>query len=105
MVDFAYYTDKFSGTLLSEDDFLKLEPSAADYVKFYLGHKFTECDDVKKAICAVCEVYFKFDGRDGIKSETNDGISRTFENGAPEKCADDAIAVYTARTGLLYRGI
>ena len=105
MVDFAFYTEKFSGTLLSVDDFKSLEPRASDYVKFYLGHKFNECDAVKKAICAVCEVYFKLDGRDGIKSETNDGISRTFETGALSRCADGAIAVYLADTGLLYRGI
>lgn len=105
MVDFAYYTDTFSGTLLTQDEFENLEPRASDYVKFYIGHNFKECDEVKKAVCAVCEVYSKFGDRDGIESETNDGISRTFESGDISRCADRAIAMYLAETGLLYRGI
>ena len=78
MVDFAYYTDTFSGTLLTQDEFENLEPRASDYVKFYIGHNFKECDE---------------------------GISRTFESGDISRCADRAIAMYLAETGLLYRGI
>lgn len=105
MVDYTYYTTAFSGTYLTEEDFKKLEPRAYDYVKFYLCHNFKECDEVKMAICAVCEVYATFGEYDGVISESNDGISRTFDRQNISKCADGAIAKYLAGTNLLYRGI
>lgn len=105
MVDFFYYKENFLGNMLLEDDFSSLSSKAEAYVKYYVGPKFCECEEIKNAICAVCEVFFKYGERDGIKSETNDGISQSFSDTDISKKADEAIKIYLSQTNLLYRGI
>ncbi len=105
MVNFFYYRENFVGNMLSEDEFSKFLPKAVSYVKYYVGPKFAECDEIKNAVCAVCEVLYKYGERDGIKSEANDGISQSYSESDISKKADEVIKIYLSSTNLLYRGM
>ncbi|MBE7038379.1 MAG: hypothetical protein E7404_05720 [Ruminococcaceae bacterium] len=105
MVDFFYYKENFFGNMLSEYDFLSFCKKAEAYVKYYVGPKFCECDEIKNAICAVCEVLFKYEERDGVVSEANDGISKSFSPMDISKKSDEVIKIYLSQTNLLYRGM
>lgn len=105
MVDFFYYKENFFGSMLSECDFLSFIKKAEAYVKYYVGPKFFECDEIKNAICAVCEVLCKYEERDGVTGEVNDGISKTFSPTDISKKSDEVIKIYLSSTNLLYRGM
>ena len=62
---------------------------------------------VKEACCAVADVLLQKEQRDGIASETNDGISVTYttEGSTDEQRLYRAAVLYLSNTGLLYRGV
>jgi len=117
-VDYDFYTDTFHGTL-EEDDFIRLSVFAAAYLdELTLGRITEELSDTAKqlvslALCAVCDARAMDERRDGIASETNDGISVSYiTSGSAVGAASpgamrlyNAAALYLAPTGLLYRGV
>lgn len=60
---------------------------------------------MKNAVCAVCEVLYVQDSRDGISSETNDGYSIVYKSNAQAQRQKlyEAAALHLAPE-LLYRG-
>lgn len=87
-VDFDYYSNVFSGSVLSEGAFQKAEQEAETYIRYltYLnGDIFadmTQADAVKSAVCAAAEAYHmaKREQEQGgnLKSESKDGLSVSF---------------------------
>lgn len=97
------------------DDFQRLSRQASaylDHVTFDRIQNVTEekvMGKVKDACCAVAEVYLLNEQGGGIASETNDGISVTYVNGAGSKTDEqrlhEAALIYLGNTGLMYRGV
>ena len=50
--------------------------------------------EVQNAVCAVCEVLHNTRGRDGIKSENNDGYAVTYTDTEVEKLLYDAARLF-----------
>lgn len=64
-------------------------------------------EKVREACCAVTDMLLQKEQRDGIASETNDGISVTYttEGSTDEERLYQAAVLYLCNTGLLYRGV
>lgn len=87
-VDYAYYKGIFCGKM-TENEFIEHEMSAEAYIRsitYINGDIFAgDSEDVKKAVCAVADIYQKESqkqehnhGRGQIKSENNDGYSVSY---------------------------
>ena len=106
IIDFDYYKNNFLGSLISLDKFYSIEKKACVYVNGAIGGKNSDIGEVKDAVCAVCELIYNEEKRNGIKSENTDGYSITFsETESFKEKVFDVISIYLANTGLLYRGI
>lgn len=86
-VMYVYYVDEFGGNIIPEEKFKKAEKQAKAYIRsitYIRGDIFAvESDMVKDAVCAVAEVYYKYNvqqqaGSAPVKSENNDGYSVTY---------------------------
>lgn len=108
--DFTYYYGTYYGrTISSYEEFNSLEVRAGAYVNkitFGRAEKAADTENVKNAVCAVCDVLKKYEFREGIASENNDGYSITYENGSSniqQRLLEAAILYLPAE--LLYRGV
>lgn len=121
-VDFAYYSDTYRGTLLTEDSF----PAAVQEVEAYIryltyvnGDIFADeaqADAIKGAVCAAADACHaaKLEQAQGggLKSESKDGLSVSFvvtrKDGETteqyvKRCMYQAIRVRLLPTGWLSR--
>lgn len=82
--DFEYYKNNFFGRVIADEMlFNSLCIKAVAYINRITYNRICSddiTDDIKNAVCAVCEVFAEVDGRGGIKSESNDGYSVTYED-------------------------
>lgn len=80
--DFEYYKNNFFGRVIENEPlFNGLCAKAAAYIDKITYNRICEVTaDVKNAVCAVCEVFAQDYGRGGIKSESCDGYSVTYED-------------------------
>ena len=98
---------------MAEGDFKRLSRSASAYLDSITFDRIPSVTDekikerVKEACCAVADVLLQKEQRDGIASETNDGISVTYttEGSTDEQRLYRAAVLYLSNTGLLYRGV
>lgn len=121
-VDRNYYSDAGYWVGIADDDFDRIEKKASAFVREATFNRINEenlSNDVKDAVCAVCEVLWQdemlrkqYGGRE-VKSENNDGFSVTFvtEEAAGrtheerlQKKMYAAARPYLLHTGLLYLG-
>lgn len=113
-VDYEYYTGQFYGTM-KEDAFRRAIVEAEAFVDSITFGRITRLevvpDAVKNAVCAAADVVSRREEsrqHTGIKSETNDGASVTYDDAiSDEQCMGNMAAkvkMYLANTGLLYRG-
>ena len=110
--DFSYYRDTYCGEM-AEGDFKCLSRSASAYLDSVTLDRIPSVTDekimekVKDACCAVTDVLLQKEQRDGIASETNDGISVTYttEGSTEEQRLYRAAVLYLGNTGLVYRGV
>jgi len=106
IIDFDYYKNNFLGTLVPCDKFYHIEKKACVYVKNAILNKNSDITEVKDAVCAVCELIYNEEKRNGIKSENNDGYAVTyFDNPSFTQKVNDVITIYLATTGLMYCAI
>lgn len=120
--DYEYYTTTYKGSL-SKEEFEKSIMKSSAYVRritFGRADNCTEMEEVKLAVCAVCDVLISDEksrennsGRQ-IASESTDGYSVSY---VQEKSADEtseelscrkacqAAELYLEPTGLLYAGV
>lgn len=109
--DFSYYKDTYCGEM-AEGDFKRFSRQASAYLDSVTFDRIAAVTDekimekVKEACCAVADALLRKEQRDGIASETNDGISVTYttEGSTDEQRLYRAAVLYLGNTGLLYRG-
>ena len=107
-----YYKDTYCGEM-AEGDFKRLSRQASAYLDSVTFDRIAAVTDekimerVREACCAVADVLLQKEQRDGIASETNDGISVTYttEGSTDEERLYQAVVLYLGNTGLLYRGV
>lgn len=92
--DYAYYTGVFNGKALDGQEFAKFSELASFYVDRALfgrlGGGETVIDPVKKAVCAISEIWKEEEEQSGmvrtaVKSESVDGDSVSYAD--PDKLA------------------
>ena len=106
--DYAFYCEVFHGrhdnTEKNEVD-RNLRKASAFLRAFIFDEKSAqENEDVKFACCEIADLYFDENERNGIKSESNDGYSVTYNDSEMTSKANEIALTYLAHTGLLYRG-
>lgn len=88
-VDYAYYTDTYCGSLITEQLWPTVAQEASAYMDIItygrLKHGVPVSDNVKMATCAVAEEIYKYivaseAKNSGINSENTDGYSVTYDN-------------------------
>ena len=112
--DYQFYTEVFHGKMARED-FDRLAVYASAYLEELTMGRITDGlpEDtalrVKKAQCAVTEVYLLQEQGGGVAAESNDGVSVTYVSGSAVKGEGqrlyEAAALFLGPTGLLYRGV
>lgn len=102
MTDFSFYKDCYLGTKITdESEFLSYEKKASFYIdKITFGNASDYGDEVKMAVCAVCD---KLSESMGVVSENNDGYSVTYKD-VTEGDLFKAAVIFLPEE-LLYRGI
>ena len=117
-VDYAYYKDSFGGTLAAEE-FNRYARKAERFLNYGIMGEISEVtEQVKNAVCAAAEAVAEIrEGvaniPQGIKSESTDGYSVTYNNdyNADELAEREKRAMYKvikqelSGTGLLYQGV
>lgn len=109
--DYDYYINDYCGKTIAEADFTRLSRQASAYLDILTLDKITDDwttdERVKNACCAVADVYAKQDAGGEVASESNHGVSRTYvtSSKSTDKRLYDAVVLYLANTGLLYRGV
>lgn len=114
-VDFDYYLQTFCGSM-DEISFGRALIEAQAFIDTITFGRIARLDVipdcVKNAVCAAAEEINRRDESQrqhaGIKSESNDGASVTYDDViSNEQCKANMLAkarMYLANTGLLYRG-
>lgn len=112
--EFEYYKNEYGGEM-AEKDYQRLSRQASAYLDLITSDRIqtvTEeriMEKVKDACCAVADAFLLNENGGGIASETNDGISVSYVNGAGSKTDEqrlyDAALIYLGCTDLLYRGV
>ena len=104
MVDFNYYMEQYCGQKIkTEEEFDVFSKIANKYVMKATDNRGT-VKEVGEAICAVCDILIDISGSEGIKSESVDGLSVTYENSRAQKLIYNALKLYLP-SRLLFRGI
>lgn len=120
--DYMYYVDVFKGNTIPVESFDQIVMKASAFVRQITFNQIEEpiIDDVKDAVCSVCDVIFederilkRTNGKD-VKSENIDGYSVTYvaeakdgqtHNELLERKMYSAARMYLLHTGLLYCGV
>ncbi len=104
MVDYDYYIKEYDGQKIqSEELFSGLEKISEKYVMKATDNRGT-INEIGEAICAVCDILFDVNGSEGIKSESIDGVSISYENSRTKMLIHNAMKLFLP-SRLLYRGI
>lgn len=116
--DYAYYSGPYQGTAISEDAFAALARRASlfidqlTYNRLNLGSLVT--DAVRMATCAVAEAMQASDNAQigqtaayaaGIKSESTDGRSVTYQDANAIRAACETQWAAAAKPYLIYTGL
>lgn len=122
-VNYEYYRESFLGNAIPEESFDRIAKSASAFIREITFDRVSPDDipeDVKDAVCAVCETVYQEEERiqksgssQEVKSMSTDGESVSYiTEGSDGKSRGDVMwekkyAVarqYLIHTGLLYRG-
>ena len=116
MVDYAYYTGVYCGSVIPADKFPYYERKASAYVDAEtFGHidKNNIPNEVKEAVCSAAEECYRVCENkavsDGVTSEKVGDYSVTYggtltDRDSAEKSMNAAVKIYLGNTGLMYRG-
>lgn len=105
-----YYYNNFTEDYIPTSEisrFLKRAYITLKAITFSRIDNVIEEDTVKQCICEVCEVLYKHEMRDGIKSENNDGYSVTYDESemSKDKEIKRIAELYLGPMGLMYAGV
>ena len=104
MTEYSYYITKYDGNEISdEEQFNRYRDRAVKYIN-YMTSKPGNDAEISDAVCALCDYYHKNDSLMGIKSESADGVSVTYNNESTDKQMYSILKLYLPKR-LLYRGI
>lgn len=104
MVDYNYYIKEYNGQKIqSEELFSGLEKISHKYVMKATDNRGT-LSEIGEAICAVCDVLYDVSGSEGIKSESIDGVSISYESSRTRMLIHNTLKLFLP-SRLLYRGI
>lgn len=103
--DFTYYTDIFHGRKIPDSDsFLSVAVAAQAALNRLTFEQVTEkTPGVADALCAVSEVIYSRLNRDGIRAESVDGYSVTYQDEGLSRSLRRTICLYL-EPSYLYRG-
>lgn len=106
-VSFAYYTDEYLGKKITDsEEFFNVCLRAEAYIdKITMGRIDTVTDDIKNAVCLICDELWENDKTNGIKSESVDGYSITLDTDKNREDSLYSLARLYLPSYLLYRGI
>lgn len=115
--DYTFYTDVYYGTSLTAQEFPQAAERATDYLNYITRGKATATEPVKRACCALAEIYQTITKAKAsaasaggeVQSEKVGSYSVTYRSGAETEASYEAslyqaAQMYLAHTGLLYRG-
>ncbi len=106
--DYNYYTDNYSGRILTSDNFAFYISKAGYFLNYATMGRIGEIvpDCVKMAACAVAEIYYNYDEYGRISHESMDGYDITYLTDTTLQAElADTIEMYLAPSNLLYRGL
>lgn len=109
-VDFAFYTDVYCGSAITDAAvFCRLADKAESVIRQYIGNRGvpqTAAEAFGKCVCELADRFFDSETRGGVKSESTDGLSVTYGGDCAGKSAlGETVRRRLANTGLLYRGV
>lgn len=104
-VTYEYYMNSFGGSLIPAVLWNSTEIKMSARLNRYTFDRMNEGDwpeKAKTALCEMCDCAYKYDQRDGITSENNDGYSVSFDVSRSVDSMLYRIAeVYLVNTGLM----
>lgn len=114
--DYAYYTNTYKGTSISQDAFAALSRRASAFIDRLtynrLNNGYAVTDAVKMAVCAVVDVLKEYeDARQealtaaGVKSENTDGYSISYQNADDIRATVESAMLEAAQPYLIYTGL
>ncbi len=106
--DYKFYNEQYCGNTVSEDDFLHYEKKASFILDRFIGGRLDELevtDEVKYAVCEICDILCEADSHSGIEYERNDGYWVSYESGLSlNDKIKSCVHTWLSASGLLYRG-
>ena len=106
--DYTFYKEQYCGTYVPEEDFQNLAIRAKSKLDAIISCEVSQddiCDELKFALCEICDLLLASDNHSGIEYERNDGYWVSYED---EQKTDDRIKscvkTWLSGTDLLYRG-
>ena len=106
--DYKFYNEQYCGNTVTEDDFPHYEKRAVFQLGRFLGTElsFDEItDEVRYAVCEICDILCETDSHSGIEYERNDGYWVSYESGLSAKDKiKSCVHTWLSGSGLLYRG-
>lgn len=104
MINFEYYLNEYEGKKISSEEiFNSLERVAEKHVLRATDNR-GNIKEIGEAICAVADILFEVNGSEGIKQESADGVSVSYEDFRTQKLIHNALKLYLP-SRMLYRGI
>lgn len=118
--DYVFYALEYHGKLIPEENYEALATKASAFVDYYTMGKarnIPEHEAVKMACCACAEIYAGIESTQAqmvsggeLASESVGSYSRTYRSSADVTASmnarlAEAVQMYLAPTGLLYRGV
>lgn len=104
MIDFDYYIKEYGGQKIkTEEDFEGVRKLSEKYVLKATDNRGS-VKEIGEAVCAVADVLYETSGTEGLKSESADGFSVTYEDSRIQRLIHNALKLYLP-SRLLYRGV
>ena len=104
-VTYEYYKDSFGGSLIPESHWKSIELKMSARLNRYTFERMEEgawSVQAKTALCEMCDCAYKYDQREGITSENNDGYSVSFDvSRSVDSMLYKIAEVYLVNTGLM----
>ena len=107
-VDFDFYSEIYCGTTVGREEFPHYEKKASKRLGAFINEeldKVSEIDEVKFAICEICDILCSAELHSGIEYERNDGYWVSYEDTlSTDERIKSCAKSWLMQTGLLYRG-
>lgn len=106
--DYEFYKAEYCGNVVSEEDFACYEKKASCQIEKYIGGELDNSevtDEVKYAVCEICDILCENESHAGIDYERNDGYWVSYEKGLSlSDKIKSCVHTWLYSSGLLYRG-